>query len=292
MHFTEAHLFPEPAPSIAAHALDAELAVEHDAYLVAQSLAKEYQLKNGRALLAISDVSFSVQKNQICTLLGPSGCGKSTVLRMIAGLESITSGAITLAGKAVSQPGKERGMVFQQYTSFPWLTVQENVEYGLKIQGRSRKQRAQIASHFIEQVKLNKFRDAYPGQLSGGMQQRVAIARTLANQPEIVLMDEPFAALDAETRWQMQELLLSLVKDEHLTVILVTHDIDEALFLGDQIIFFSCQPGTVRQRFYPDWQQVCASRQKEEMHGTQMYIELEKQLMQMMRQEAGAVKHV
>jgi NitT/TauT family transport system ATP-binding protein len=260
-------------------------------YLRVQNLSKEYILKTGKKLWAIEDVSFELNQNQIGVLLGPSGCGKSTILRMIAGLDIPTRGSFTLAGHSVKKPGRDRGMVFQQYTSFPWLTVQENVEYGLKLQGCPRSQRRQIADHFIEKVRLTQFRHAYPSQLSGGMQQRVAIARTLANQPEIVLMDEPFAALDAETRWQMQELLLTLVQEERLTVVLVTHDIDEALFLGDQIIFLSSHPGTVRQRFYPVWQQSGATRCKEDLHGTQAYIDMEKQLMQLMRQEAGVVGH-
>src|SRR5690606_380800 len=150
--------------------------------------------------------------NELCVLLGPSGCGKSTVLRMVAGLEEPSEGMLRLDGREILAPGRDRGMVFQSYTSFDWLTVQENVEYGLRLNRIPKAQRRERAAHFIDLVNLTKFRDAYPSQLSGGMKQRVAIARTLANDPAILLMDEPFGALDAETRWTMQELLIRIVE--------------------------------------------------------------------------------
>ena len=157
-------------------------------------------------------MSFDVKEGEICALLGPSGCGKSTVLRLVAGLEDPTSGAMFLDGKEIAGPDKSRGMVFQRYTSFDWMTVQKNVEYGMRINGVPRAERNKNAERFIQLVKLTKFRNAYPRELSGGMQQRVAIARTLANGPSILLMDEPFGALDAETKWQMQELMIGIVE--------------------------------------------------------------------------------
>lgn len=166
--------------------LDNSLAYSHQqSKLTVNSVSKHYRLKE-KTVSAISNVSFQVNAGDICVLLGPSGCGKSTLLRMIAGLLPVSSGEIMLAGKPVSGPGKDRGMIFQSYTSFPWLTVQENVEYGLRVNGYAKRERREIASHFIERVNLTKFRDAFPEQLSGGMRQRVAIARTLANGPEIL----------------------------------------------------------------------------------------------------------
>jgi NitT/TauT family transport system ATP-binding protein len=165
--------------------------------LTVRALSKEFELARGKWIRAVEDVSFDVAGNEICVLLGPSGCGKSTVLRMIAGLEEPTEGELLVDGRAVAGPGRDRGMIFQSYTSFDWLTVQENVEYGMRINGVGKTERRERAARFIDLVHLGKFRDAYPSQLSGGMKQRVAIARTLANDPAILLMDEPFGALDA-----------------------------------------------------------------------------------------------
>ena len=172
-----------------------------DSILKIQQVSKVFDLGRGRQLQAVQGISFDVEKYSICVLLGPSGCGKSTVLRMMAGLETPTSGQIVIGGQEVDGPGRDRGMVFQAYTSFDWLSVRKNVEFGMKINGLSAADRRSRAEHFLDLVGLTKFADAYPSQLSGGMRQRVAIARTLANDPEVLLMDEPFGALDAETRW-------------------------------------------------------------------------------------------
>ncbi len=183
-------------------------------------------------------------------------------------------------------PGRDRGMVFQSYTSFAWLTVKENVEYGLKVNGYNRAERRDIAHHFIDRVRLTKFKDAYPDQLSGGMRQRVAIARALANGPEILLMDEPFGALDPETRWQMQELLLDIVCEENMTVLMVTHDVDEALFLADNIVFLSSHPGTVREIIPTPRQGKAKPVTKEDMYEIPEYIDLQKRIMHLMREVA------
>ncbi|NEQ52702.1 MAG: ABC transporter ATP-binding protein [Leptolyngbya sp. SIO3F4] len=253
--------------------------------LTANSVSKHYRFKR-KNVLAISNVSFQVNEGDICVLLGPSGCGKSTLLRMIAGLLPVSSGEITLSGKPISGPGKDRGMIFQSYTSFPWLTVQENVEYGLRVNGYAKRERQKIACHFIEQVNLTKFRDAYPEQLSGGMRQRVAIARTLANGPDILLMDEPFGALDAETRWQMQELLLDIVHHEKVTALIVTHDVEEALFLADNIVFLSKHPGTVKECIATPLINGSRPSNKADMFDSPQYINLEKKIIHMMREEA------
>src|SRR5229473_1183834 len=178
-------------------------------------------------------------------LLGPSGCGKSTLLRMIAGLDRPDSGQILVNGRPVDGPGRDRGMVFQKYTSFPWLTVADNIAYGPKINGVPAAECAQIVDHLVEAVGLAGFEKSYPDTLSGGMQQRVAIARTLANRPQVVLMDEPFGALDAQTRSDMQQLLLRVWDETASTILFVTHDVDEAIYLADRIFILCARPGTI-----------------------------------------------
>ncbi|MBQ8074611.1 MAG: ABC transporter ATP-binding protein [Oscillospiraceae bacterium] len=198
-------------------------------------------------VLAVKDVSFSVEEGEFVVIVGTSGCGKTSLLNMIGGLEPATEGRITVAGKEVTGPGEDRGMVFQGYSLFPWLTVQKNVEFGLKMRGIPPQVRAETAGKFIELVGLKGFENSLPDQLSGGMKQRTAIARTLANSPEILLMDEPFGALDAQTRIVMQELLASVVQETGSTVLFITHDIDEAILLGTRIIVMSRRPGTIRK---------------------------------------------
>jgi ABC-type nitrate/sulfonate/bicarbonate transport system ATPase subunit len=178
-------------------------------------------------------------------LLGPSGCGKSTILRLIAGLDFPTSGEVIVNGRQVTGPGPDRGMVFQKYTSFAWLTVAQNIEYGLRIKGTPPAERREIAGHLINAVGLSGFENAYPNTLSGGMQQRVAIARSLAVRPQVLLMDEPFGALDAQTRNDMQSLLLRVWDETAATVLFVTHDVAEAVFLADRMYIVSPRPGTI-----------------------------------------------
>ena len=209
---------------------------------------------------------------------------------MVAGLEAPNNGKFFLDEKEIVGPGRDRGMVFQSYTSFDWLTVQKNVEYGMRLNNVPPAERRERAAHFIELVKLTKFKNAYPHQLSGGMKQRVAIARTLANDPSILLMDEPFGALDAETRWNMQELLLNILERSGTTVLLVTHDIDEALFLADRIIFLSKHPGTVRENIITDFKQGCRISDKEAVLGMPGYIELERHVMRLMREQTAVLE--
>jgi NitT/TauT family transport system ATP-binding protein len=215
------------------------------------SVSKQFRLPDGSEFVALSDVSLSLPDNHIGVLLGPSGCGKSTLLRMVAGLETVDSGTITLQGQPVSGAGADRAMVFQSYSSFPWLTVRDNVAFGLQSRGERLTLREGVVDHFLDAVQLTRFAQAYPHQLSGGMQQRVALARTLASNPQLLLMDEPFGALDPETRWQMQALLLEIVRKEKTTVLMVSHDIEEALYLGDIIYFMGTKPGRICETIVP-----------------------------------------
>jgi NitT/TauT family transport system ATP-binding protein len=255
------------------------------AKLSVRGVGKRYELGGAGTIEAVRDVSFDVLKGEICALLGPSGCGKSTVLRMVAGLEDPTTGAMFLDGRQIDRPDKSRGMVFQRYTSFDWMTVQKNVEYGMRINGVPTAERRENADRFIQLVKLTKFKNAYPRELSGGMQQRVAIARTLANGPSILLMDEPFGALDAETKWQMQELMIGIVETSKATVLLVTHDLEEAIFLADRIIFMSRHPGTVRDNVVTTFKGGRRFTSHEEMMEADGFYELEKKIMHLMRDE-------
>ena len=255
--------------------------------LVLENIGKIYAANKGEPVVAVSDVSFDVYDNEVCALLGPSGCGKSTLLQIMAGLIHQTSGRLTLDGKEIKGPGQDRGMVFQGYTSFPWLSVYENVEYGMKLNAISVKERKQRAEYFIDRVNMTRFRDAYPVQLSGGMKQRVAIARMLANAPEISLMDEPFGALDAETRWHMQELLLDIIDETKMTVVIVTHDIQEALFLADRIVFLSAHPGELEDILVMDFKNNRRVTSKEELIELPGYIELERKIIRMMREQSS-----
>ncbi|MER8370963.1 ABC transporter ATP-binding protein [Mesorhizobium sp. M0590] len=199
------------------------------------------------AVLALDGISFHVAPNEFCVIVGPSGCGKSSLLYLIAGLEERTGGMISVGGKPVTEPGPDRGMVFQAYTLFPWLTVAQNVEYGPKRKGMSAVERRAIVEHFLQEVGLAKFANHYPSQLSGGMKQRVAIARALANDPQVLLMDEPFGALDSQTRHSMQKLLLRIWDHSKKTVLFVTHDIDEAILLADRVLVMSGRPGQIKK---------------------------------------------
>ncbi|MEJ6023539.1 ABC transporter ATP-binding protein [Ramlibacter sp. PS4R-6] len=196
--------------------------------------------------VALQATNLSVAENDFITILGPSGCGKSTLLRMVAGLDTPTSGRIALDGHTVSGPGADRGMVFQSYTLFPWLTVLQNVCFGLREKGLPLAQQLEIARTFVAKVGLKGFENHFPKQLSGGMQQRTALARALANDPRILLMDEPFGALDHQTRELMQELLLGIWEAERKTALFVTHDIDEAIFMGTRVVVMSARPGRIK----------------------------------------------
>lgn len=195
----------------------------------------------------LSPINFNVHRREFISVIGPSGCGKSTLIRMLAGLETLSGGSFLLDGEEASGPGADRGMVFQGYTLFPWLTVKKNVMFGLEVNGRSGTAVEQEALQWIELVGLTHAAEKYPSQLSGGMKQRVAIARSLANQPQILFMDEPFGALDPHTRCQMQAHLLQIWKNVDVTIMFVTHDLDEAIYLSDRILVLKANPGEIHE---------------------------------------------
>lgn len=218
---------------------------QREVILEVKDLCKHYPTASGRTVTALKDINFQTHRREFVCVIGPSGCGKSTLIRILAGLEPLSSGTVSLDGNAVNGPGPDRGMVFQGYTLFPWLTVKQNVMFGLKIKGVAYPESE--AMQWIDLVGLSRFADAYPDTLSGGMKQRVAIARTLANQPRILLMDEPFGALDAQTRCKMQSYLLQIWHNIDITVLFITHDLDEAIYLADRILVLKANPGEVME---------------------------------------------
>jgi NitT/TauT family transport system ATP-binding protein len=217
-----------------------------------KNLRKSFPKKK-EEMLAIADFDLDVEEGEFVCILGPSGCGKTTILRIIAGLESQTRGKILLNGKEISGPGSDRGMVFQEFALFPWRTVRRNIEFGLELKGIPPEERRERTQKFIELVGLNGFEDYHPYQLSGGMKQRVGIARALANEPAILLMDEPFGALDAQTRNLMQKELLRIWSETKKTVIFITHSVDEALFLADRIVVMTARPSSIGQIYEIKW---------------------------------------
>jgi ABC-type nitrate/sulfonate/bicarbonate transport system ATPase subunit len=214
--------------------------------LVVQGVSRLFISPKGQQTQALSPVDLSVAENDFVTILGPSGCGKSTLLRIVAGLDQPTTGQVLLDGDPVLGPGADRGMVFQSYTLFPWLTVEQNICFGLREKRMPLSQQKERSDYFIAKVGLRGFEQHFPKQLSGGMQQRTAIARALVNDPKILLLDEPFGALDNQTRVLMQELLLGIWESAQKTVLFVTHDIDEAIFMANRVAVFTARPGRIK----------------------------------------------
>ncbi len=214
--------------------------------VVVDGVFKAYE-SGGRKVHALDRIDLTVRDKEFVALLGPSGCGKSTLLRIIGGLIAPSAGRVLVGGAEVKRPGPDRGMVFQSYTLFPWLTVRQNIEFGPKEKGISPSDRSDISSRYIEIVGLKGFEDSFPKALSGGMKQRVAIARALANDPSVLLLDEPFGALDTQTRSLMQELLLDVWEQSHKTILFVTHDVDEAIFMADRVVVMSARPGRIKK---------------------------------------------
>jgi len=215
------------------------------AQIVVEQVSHLYRPATGRAVLALADISLEVRDREFLALLGPSGCGKSTLLYLIGGFLPVETGRISLDGKPITAPGPDRGIVFQHFALFPWKSVRQNVLYGLERMDLPRAEREKRAQSFIDLVGLTGFEDSYPSQLSGGMKQRTAIARTLAFDPKILLMDEPFGALDAQTRHLMQTELLGIWERARKTVVFVTHDVQEAVYLADRVAVMSARPGRI-----------------------------------------------
>jgi len=234
-----------------------------------KNLHKEYQVEKGPSVNALNGVSLEIEENEFVCVVGPSGCGKTTLLNIIAGLEPFDSGSVTMDGEAIVGPGPERGVIFQQYALFPWMTVRKNIEYGLKfikkpvttekvdaqgvktevtvMQKLTAEEKYALSDRYIKMVNLSGFENSYPKALSGGMKQRVAIARAYALNPELLLMDEPFGALDAQTRAQLQEDLLKTWENERKTVFFITHDVDEAVLLSTKVVIMSARPGQIKE---------------------------------------------
>ncbi len=208
-------------------------------------VVKKFNGRNGE-MVALNGVDLEIHENEFVCVVGPSGCGKSTMLNIIGGLDTPTEGHVYVDGKEVTGPGPDRGIVFQQYALFPWLTVEKNVEFGLKLQGVPKEERAEIVQRYLKMVELEGFAKAYPKELSGGMKQRVAIARAYGVNPKILLMDEPFGALDAQTRTQLQTELLETWEKEQKTCFFITHDVEEAIILAQRVIIMSARPGRVK----------------------------------------------
>jgi len=255
--------------------------VEEPTKLHIQNLSKVYG-SDGHEVVAIDEINLAIRNKEFATILGPSGCGKSTLLRIVAGLMKPTRGVVRLDGTAIGGPGRDRGMVFQSYTLFPWLTVMENIQFGLGLSGVPRAEREQIAKQFVEKVGLRGFEQSYPKALSGGMKQRVAIARALANNPAILLLDEPFGALDAQTRALMQELLTSVWEDLHKTILFVTHDVEEAIFLSDRVFIMTARPGRIKAEI-----DIPLERPRSyEIKATETFLRLKRQALTLIREEA------
>ncbi|MDO5718927.1 MAG: ABC transporter ATP-binding protein [Tissierellia bacterium] len=210
------------------------------------NVVKKFPTRQGE-ITALNGVTLDIKENEFICVVGPSGCGKSTLLNIIAGLEKPTSGKVFIHGDEVTGPGRERGVVFQQYALFPWLTVRQNVEFGLDLANVSKEEKKRISDHYLKMVDLEAFADSYPKELSGGMKQRTAIARAYAVNPEVLLMDEPFGALDAQTRTQLQTELLTTWEQEQKTCFFITHDVEEAVILGQKVIIMSARPGRIKE---------------------------------------------
>lgn len=217
-----------------------------DAKVHIQDVRKVYRAARGD-VVALDGFTLDIRPDEFVCVVGPSGCGKSTILNILAGLDTATSGTILVDGEEIGGPSPERGVVFQQYALFPWLTVKDNVAFGLKLKGLGKEEVARLADHYIGLVGLAEFKNAYPKELSGGMKQRVAIARAYAMQPKLLLMDEPFGALDAQTRTQLQSELLKTWEEERKTCFFITHDVDEAVILAQRVVVMSARPGRIKQ---------------------------------------------
>lgn len=249
-------------------------------FVEAESLTVTFKRK-GQNIPVLDSINFKIKPSEFVCLLGPSGCGKSTILNVVAGFIKPSSGYVFVDKQPINRPGADRGFVFQQYSLLPWKTTFQNVEFGLKIRGISKAERQELVSYYLNRVGLYKHRHSYPHQLSGGMQQRASIVRALVNSPSVLLMDEPFAALDAQTRHMMQELLLNIWSEQKSTVIFVTHDIEEAVFLSDRIFVMGVNPGRIKQTVAVD---LARPRHVDIMLAPE-FVHLNRQVFELIREE-------
>lgn len=247
-----------------------------------KSLNKTFQVRDEEPVVALDDATFSVREGEFLSIVGPSGCGKSTLLYIIGGFMPSTRGQVMVDGKAASGPGIDRGIVFQEYALFPWKTVLGNITYGLEERRIDKKERLEIAKKYIKMIGLGGFEEKYPKELSGGMKQRVAIARTLANDPDILLMDEPFGALDAQTRELMQEELLKIWRETRKTIIFITHSVDECVYLSERVLIMTSRPGRISKEFIISLDR---SIPREELTLTDEYNELRNRVWLEVREE-------
>ena len=256
--------------------------IETSPKVLVEQVTKTFDSNKGDKTTALAEVNLTIKENEFITILGPSGCGKSTLLRIVGGLEEQTTGRVLLDGGEVSGPSEERGFVFQSYSLFPWLTVKENIEFGLKNKKVPLKEREEISKEYIDLIGLHGFSDHYPKQLSGGMQQRVAIARALANDPQILLLDEPFGALDNQTRSLMQESLLNIWEKTHKTILFVTHDVEEAIFLASRVLVMTSRPGKIKADIPIDLEYPRSYQLKSDPR----FLEYKSQIYEMIREES------
>ncbi len=242
---------------------------------------KLFPARRGTQIVALRDLNLHLEENEFVSLIGPSGCGKSTFLHLVAGLDEVSRGELWFDGRLIEGPGADRGMVFQSYTLYPWLTVRENIRFALQKSGLSRTEQERRVEEALSLVGLQEFGNAHPYQLSGGMRQRVAIARALVYRPRLLLMDEPFGALDAQTRRLMQELLLTIWETHRTTVLFVTHDVEEALLLSDRIYVMTARPGTIKAELSVPFPRP----RNPELETTPEFLSLRQQLLEWIRSE-------
>jgi ABC-type nitrate/sulfonate/bicarbonate transport system ATPase subunit len=258
-----------------------------DQFIAVDGVSKSFQTgdRDDQSVKVLDNVSLTIREGEFVVFLGPSGCGKTTLMRMVGGLETVSEGEIRLAGDRVTGPDRRKGMVFQAYSSFPWLTVIENIRFGLKYRNDvDAAEKKRIAEHYMDMVGLRDFADYYVNRISGGMRQRVAIARTLAAGPDVLLMDEPFGALDAQTREFLQYQLLGINRSERKTVIFVTHDVEEAVFLADRIVMFSTRPAKIIEEIQVG-EHIKGERELETKE-TEAFFHLRNKVLEVMRVEA------
>jgi NitT/TauT family transport system ATP-binding protein len=254
-----------------------------------RNVAKGFHLNRRGNFVVLQDVSFEVRAGEFVVLVGPSGCGKTTLLDLIGGLTEPDGGSILLGGKPITGPGLDRGIVFQQYALFPWLTAQGNIEFGLEAKGLPKAQRAERARYYLSLVGLAGFEDRHPHELSGGMKQRVAIARALSYDPEVLLMDEPFAALDAQTRESLQDELLRIWRQTGKTVVFITHGIEEAVYLGQRVLVMAARPGRITQSLAVD---IDRENSGEDLRATPEFVRLRHQIWQLIHQRSDTPQRV